>query len=170
MLIMGPGGPEAYARIRTLSYPKTAVFVLCFCVTQPRSFANAKELWKPELKYHSRDVPIVLVGTKIDLRADEQTVKELTKYNESGITTEMGEQLAKEIGAERYVECSALTNEGMKETFDSILIVGANYAAKRLGQPPFSTSGSTTNKPKRCIICDLNMPQDHTLCCFKCLA
>ena len=123
-------------------------------MTQPRSFENVKKPWLPELKYHSRDVPIVLVGTKIDLREDEKTLKELTKYNESVITTEMGAQLAKEIGAERYTECSALTNEGMKETFDSILLVGANYAAKLRGQPPFSTStASSTNKPKRCIIC-----------------
>ena len=121
-------------------------------MTQPRSFENVKKPWLPELKYHSRDVPIVLVGTKIDLREDEKTLKELTKYNESVITTEMGAQLAKEIGAERYTECSALTNEGMKETFSKILIVGANYSAKLLGQPPFSTPRSTS-KPKRCIIC-----------------
>jgi len=135
-----------------LSYQNTAAFVICFSVAQPHSFENAKVLWLPELRHFSRDVPIVLVGTKIDLREDEKTLKQLRDNNQSVITRKMGEQLAKEIGAARYIECSALTNEGMKETFSKILIVGANYSAKLLGQPPFSTPRSTS-KPKRCIIC-----------------
>lgn len=42
-------GQEGYARIRTLSYPKTDIFLLCFSVVNPYSFENVKETWLPEV-------------------------------------------------------------------------------------------------------------------------
>lgn len=34
------------------------------------------------------------------------------------ITTEQGEALAKQVGAKAYVECSAVTQKGLKTVFD----------------------------------------------------
>ena len=49
------------------------------------------------------------MGTKLDLRDDAETLEELNKMRQIPITREDGEQLAREIGAIRYVECSAST-------------------------------------------------------------
>jgi Ras-related C3 botulinum toxin substrate 1 len=42
-------GQEAYQRIRTLSYPKTDIFLLCFSVVSRDSYDNVKETWLPEV-------------------------------------------------------------------------------------------------------------------------
>ena len=63
-------GQEDYDRLRPLSYPQTDVFILCFCVVSPSTFANVTSKWLPELRHHCPDTPIILVGTKIDLRGE----------------------------------------------------------------------------------------------------
>merc|ERR1711936_1073435 len=93
-------GQEDYDRLRPLSYPQTDVFLVCFSVVSPSSFENVKEKWVPEITHHCPRTPFLLVGTKIDLRDDAATVEV-----DMGA---MGDSLAKELGAVKYVECSAL--------------------------------------------------------------
>ena len=57
--------------------------------------------WQPELNHYGARTPIVLVGTKADLK-DETPEAQKT-------TTEQGKELAKTIGAFSYLECSAKT-------------------------------------------------------------
>jgi len=42
-------GQEGYARIRTLSYPKTDIFLLAFSVANYPSFVNVKDRWFGEV-------------------------------------------------------------------------------------------------------------------------
>lgn len=49
------------------------------------------------------------MGTQIDLRDEIQIMEKLAKNKQRPISTEMGEKLAKELKAVKYVECSALT-------------------------------------------------------------
>jgi GTPase SAR1 family protein len=58
-------GQEGYARIRTLSYPKTDIFLLCFSVANYPSYVNCKDRWYGEIRHHCPNVPIILVGTKV---------------------------------------------------------------------------------------------------------
>jgi Ras-related C3 botulinum toxin substrate 1 len=114
-------GQEDYDRLRPLSYPQTDVFLVCFNTISPSSFQNVKTKWVPEVKHHCPDSKILLIGTKIDLREDADA---LTRLNERGlkpITAEEGNKLAKEIGAVCYVECSALTQKGLKTVFDEAI-------------------------------------------------
>ena len=43
----------------------------------PDSLANVEIQWAKEIKHFCRGVPIVLVGNKIDLRNDPETLEEL---------------------------------------------------------------------------------------------
>jgi len=114
-------GQEDYDRLRPLSYPQTDIFLLCFSVVSPPSFENVRAKWNPEVNHHCPNVPKLLIGTKIDLRTDTETLARLQDKRMAPVTTTQAESLAKEIGAVRYLECSALTQQGLKNVFDEAI-------------------------------------------------
>ncbi|XP_062918412.1 ras-related C3 botulinum toxin substrate 1-like isoform X2 [Mobula hypostoma] len=93
-------GQEDYDRLRPLSYPQT---------------------WSSEIKHHCPNTPIILVGTKLDLRDDKETIEKLKERNMAPISREEGELKAKEIGAVKYVESSASKQEGLKTIFEEAI-------------------------------------------------
>ena len=114
-------GQEDYDRLRPLSYPQTDVFVVCFSVVSPTSLTNITSKWIPEIRHHCPDKPIILCGTKIDLREDSEFINQLEKENIQPIKREQGQRVCKKIRAYKYVECSALTQKGLKQVFDDAI-------------------------------------------------
>ena len=128
-------GQEDYDRLRPLSYPQTDVFLVCFSVAAPPSFENTREKWFPEVRHHCPGVPCLLVGTQIDIRnQDDKDGKDAGKGDRDGgeiadklrqkgmrfLRQSDGEKAAKDLGAVQYVECSALSQQGLKEVFDTV--------------------------------------------------
>ena len=105
-------------RLRLLSYPNTTIFLVCFSVGHPPSFENVQDKYVPEIKHYCPEVPFLLVGTQADLRHDRATLDKLAKNKEKAVSKEAGEMVAKSLKAAKYVECSALTGEGIKNVFD----------------------------------------------------
>ena len=114
-------GQEDYDRLRPLSYPQTNVFLVCFSVISPSTYTNISNKWIPEIRHHCPDTPIVLCGTKIDLRDDTNTIDQLRKQNLAPIRREQGVKLSKKIKAYAYVECSALTQKGLHQVFEEAI-------------------------------------------------
>lgn len=114
-------GQEEYDRLRPLSYPQTDVFIICFSLVQPNSFENVRGKWYPEIKHHVLRAPIILVGTKLDLRNDPAMVEKLRARFLAPITYPQGASMAREIRAVKYLECSALTQQGVKTVFDEAI-------------------------------------------------
>nr|KAF7409320.1 hypothetical protein H0235_014172 [Vespula pensylvanica] len=114
-------GQEDYDRLRPLSYPQTDVFLICFSLVNPASFENVRAKWYPEVRHHCPATPIILVGTKLDLREDKETIERLKDKKLAPITYPQGLAMAKEIGAVKYLECSALTQKGLKTVFDEAI-------------------------------------------------
>ena len=85
-------GQEDYDRLRPLSYPLTNVNLLCMT-----GGSNVDHPWVPEIRHHCPGVPIILVGTKCDLRDPEfqRTVREWERMH----TFDEGVELARRIGA-----------------------------------------------------------------------
>ncbi|XP_032878070.1 rho-related GTP-binding protein RhoG [Amblyraja radiata] len=110
-------GQEEYDRLRTLSYPQTNVFIICFSIASPPSYENVRHKWFPEVSHHCPDVPMLLVGTKKDLRSDPDTLSKLKEQSLAPISLHQGNGLAKQIQAVKYLECSALNQDGIKEVF-----------------------------------------------------
>uniref|UniRef100_A0AAR2KCR5 Cell division cycle 42 n=1 Tax=Pygocentrus nattereri TaxID=42514 RepID=A0AAR2KCR5_PYGNA len=58
----------------------------------------------------------------IDLRDDPSTTEKLAKNKQKPITPETAEKLARDLKAVKYVECSALTQKGLKNVFDEAIL------------------------------------------------
>ncbi|KAK7044609.1 GTP binding protein Cdc42 [Favolaschia claudopus] len=114
-------GQAEYDRLRPLSYPQTDAFLVCFSVGMLESLKNIRNKWFPELHHYCPRVPRIMVATKIDLRNEEQTLLRMHGPGQIPVTSEQGERLARELGATKYVECSAKTLEGVANVFDEAI-------------------------------------------------
>ena len=97
-------GSYEYDRLRPISYPQTDVFLLCFSLVCDSSFDRIATKWTPELRHHCPDVPVVVVGTKADLKQDPDTAA-----------------VAGERAGVSYLECSSLTGQGVTEVFEAAM-------------------------------------------------
>ncbi|RCI12822.1 hypothetical protein L249_0391 [Ophiocordyceps polyrhachis-furcata BCC 54312] len=129
-------GQEDYDRLRPLSYPDSHVILICFAIDSPDSLDNVQEKvlcsrrrvfppaadlpwqWISEVLHFCSGLPIILVGCKKDLRYDQKTIEELRKTSQKPVTPEDGEEVRKKICAYKYLECSAKTNEGVRDVFE----------------------------------------------------
>lgn len=156
-------GQEDYDRLRPLSYPQTDVFLVCFSIVEPSSFKNIKSKWIPEIRHHSTEsVQILLVGTKADLREDPHTLDRLEESGNEPVSKAEGKKLVKELGLFDYLECSAATQEGVEEIFDSVIkavldtekeiTIPANTPQK---QNPSQQPVTVTKKPRKKAKCTI---------------
>lgn len=100
-------GQEEYDRLRPLSYPDADLIVICFAIDNLVSLQNIKDMWYPEVNHFCPGVPVLLVGTKADLTLE--------------IDPDLPIQLATEINAIGYIQCSAKTMFNVKTVFNFAL-------------------------------------------------
>jgi len=144
-------GSEEYNTLRPLSYPGTDVFIICFSLCSPSSFENVKTKWYPEIQQFNPKTPWILVGSKLDLRDNPETIESLRENNLEPITFEKGEALQKELGASKYLECSALSQKNLPNVFEEA-VKAVFYNASNSAASKTTKGGEKTEKDKKCII------------------
>ena len=95
--------------------PQSDVVVIVCAIDSPESFKTAEKDLIPKAK------PVIIVGTKTDLRKDEDTIQRLAAKNEHPVTFKEGMKLAKRAGIQNYVECSAKELCSVKAVFGEVL-------------------------------------------------
>ena len=112
-------GQEDYNRLRPLAYPGTHVFLIfCDVSDSKERLEGIHSFWLPEVTHSCPKVPIILVGSKIDLRGHEGI---------ETISVQEGNAMAAKRGAAKYMEISSLENQGLSELFDEAVKIGSRY-------------------------------------------
>lgn len=88
--------------------------MVCYSIMSPASLEAVETKWVPEVHHHCPCVPLVLVGTKLDLSKDETG---------EAIPQEEAEKVAERIGAKKHVRLSALTQQGLNAAFEETVRV-----------------------------------------------
>jgi len=160
MHLWDTAGQEDYDRLRPLSYPGSDIVFLCFSVVHRPSYDAIKIKWYPEVHHYVASVPIILLGTKLDLREACEADANLAK-GFSLVSTAEGEKLAKEIGAVKYVEVSAKTRKGLDAVFQDAVntVLEIRGAQDKPGAPAspvvqshLATTKKNTNKKQGCML------------------
>ncbi|TXT09589.1 uncharacterized protein COLE_03523 [Cutaneotrichosporon oleaginosum] len=121
MALWDTAGQEDFDRLRPLSYNDTDVILIVFACNHRPSLENVYDKWYPEMSHFCEGVPLLLVCTKTDLRNDPTTKSLMAAQGVTPVTPAEGEKVAKEIGARRYLECSAKEGRGVKEVFETAI-------------------------------------------------
>lgn len=77
---------------------------------------------------------MILVGNKKDLRNDDATRRELQKMKQEPVKFDEGRAMAEKIGAFGYLECSAKSNEGVREVFETATRAALQTKKKKKGK------------------------------------
>ena len=115
--------------------------MLCFSVDSKDSLENVESKWVGEIADNCPGVKLVLVALKCDLREqgveDDEDAEQ--NYDENGqprekkptISYDQGLEVARRIGALRYLECSAMRNRGVNEAFTEAARVALSVKKER---------------------------------------
>merc|ERR1711941_261246 len=79
-------------------------------LASPSSYDNVKSKWFAEVNHFNPKTPIILVGTKLDLRDNPQTIASLKENDLKPISNEMGDA--------KFLECSAKNQKGLPTVFE----------------------------------------------------
>ena len=107
LLIWDLAGQKFFQRVRKHYYHGAKAAFIMYDTSRRETFDNRVEFWYNDLKAALPDIPIVIIGNKIDLTEDRQ------------VTPTEGEALAKKLRCS-FLETSALSGENVKDAFSLI--------------------------------------------------
>lgn len=136
--IYDTAGQEDFVQIRTLVYPGTDVFVMCYSVVFRPSLENITKFWYPETIKTQKACPFVLVGNKLDLA---------TAPNMEYIKPEEAEMVVKRLDGYAALQCSAQQEaQGLSGNVDRVFKTAIKCGLENKVVPPEKEDGC------KCII------------------
>ncbi|KAG7283834.1 hypothetical protein CRUP_034021 [Coryphaenoides rupestris] len=133
-------------RVELSLWDTSDAVLLCFDISRPDTVDSGLKKWKTEILDFCPSTRILLIGCKTDLRTDVCTLMELSNQKQTPITHEQGSAMAKQLGAEAYLECSAFTSE---KSIHSVFRTAALACINKL--QPLPKSSPTRRLSKRLL-------------------
>lgn len=104
------------------SLPNPDVFIVCFSLVDKDSLDNVEQFWMPRIRSLGKDIPVILVGTQLDMR----------KTNEQGhVSDEQGKFFAKQLKTNHYIECSAKMDFKIQDVFEKAVYAKIRHSKRK---------------------------------------
>jgi small GTP-binding protein len=118
LIIWDIAGQEAWETMRKKFYIGSSAGIVVFSHDpEEQDSISEIEKWMAEFKSNCGEIPVILFGNKIDLiNVDELEINDKLAGSDSKI-----QQLIKKHGFMGYYKTSALTGEGVKDAFQSLV-------------------------------------------------
>ncbi|XP_072229934.1 rho-related GTP-binding protein RhoN-like [Leuresthes tenuis] len=143
-------GAAYYENVRPLAYPDSDAVLICFDISRPETLDSVLKKWQGETQEFCPNAKVVLVGCKLDMRTDLNVMRELSKHRLIPVTHEQGTNLARQIGAVAYAECTSKYSENsVRDVFHVTTLAsvsniqrpqlkraGSRHGLKRISQQP----------------------------------
>ncbi|RVE59462.1 hypothetical protein OJAV_G00188810 [Oryzias javanicus] len=143
-------GSTYYDNVRPLAYPDSDAVLICFDISRPETLESVLKKWLCETQEFCPNAKVVLVGCKLDMRTDLAVMRELSKHRLIPVTHEQGTNLARQIGAVAYAECTSKYSENsVRDVFHITTLASVSsihrpqlkradsrHALKRVSQQP----------------------------------
>ena len=116
LTVLDTSGSQEESNIRALAYKGCDAVIVCFDLTDESTLESVEAKWIPEVNKYCPGVPVYLAGCKRDLMCC--SIRGCV-CGGNCCTLSEGElmEIIGRIGAVAYVECSALTSEGVEDVF-----------------------------------------------------
>ena len=117
--MLDTAGTEQFSAMRESYISNADIVLICYSIISHASFEEVKHLSQLAQRF---ETPYIIIGLKKDFRnSDSQMVE---------VSPEEGRELAHQLRAEGYFECSAKTGEGVDEVFDATIQIGVQNELK----------------------------------------
>ncbi|ODV86362.1 hypothetical protein CANARDRAFT_175268 [[Candida] arabinofermentans NRRL YB-2248] len=133
-------GQEDFEGLRIPIYSDVDIVIACYSVDSQPSLANIQESWIPEVQNYQPDVPIVLVGTKCDLKNQLSSDQLVSESDELLVCNSIGSNV---VG---HLQASAVTTENVHKVFD---VCVSQIANKLNSQSNTTTTNNTVSKQQQ---------------------
>ncbi len=100
-------GQERFKHLLPDYIPGAKGAILMYDISNPKSLQNMHD-WTQIIRKKAGDIPIIMVGCKADLSRNRK------------ISIETVKQMSKEMGINRYIECSSQTGENVEWIFEAL--------------------------------------------------
>ncbi|KAL7373025.1 hypothetical protein ABVT39_026070 [Epinephelus coioides] len=132
-------GSAYYDNVRPLAYPDSDAVLICFDISRPETLDSVLKKWQGETQEFCPNAKVVLVGCKLDMRTDLNVMRELSKHRLIPVTHEQGTNLARQIGAVAYTECTSKYSEN---SVRDVFHVTTLASVSRIHRPQLKRAGS----------------------------
>jgi len=139
--IMDTAGQEEYSALRDQFLQASEGFVLVYSIAKSTSFEAVAKLRQQilRIKEDAGEVPIMLVGNKVDLEGERE------------VTTERGYKTAEKWGA-GFIEVSAKTNKNINELFVELIQLIDKYREVHPEKAPRGAGKSKSKDKMKCVL------------------
>ncbi|GFY17866.1 ras-like GTP-binding protein Rho1 [Trichonephila clavipes] len=108
-------------------YHSADVVLYCYGVDTPESLTILQKLLIPKVWKFTKNIPSVLVGNRVDLRNDPETIRRLAQRQMQPLTMDDGRRTRQSFNMNGFIECMDVNPRSVCDVFRMALMCFVRY-------------------------------------------